>query len=503
LPSKIRADEDYMKNKVPSAADSLKMVLESLDHGFFVFDRSGVIQAEVSSAARRLFEHELTSASFFDILRLDAPEKENAKAWLELCFDAQLDFENFLPLAPQLFERDGLKIGLSYAPVFDSSGQLEKVACFSSDKTEELGFKKKAEAEFTLVQVVMAAVSDRAGFVAFVLEARRAFAELFAELESPAPRLDAMFRLIHSIKGSLAAYYFTEGSKTAHAIETNLSNLKSASPEKFAEYLPEVRESLQGIFKGFEGFLQEHEAAIGETKVATDRMKNLKVETIYEMSRRLSQELGAGSKIFQQFTELFVQDDVTSLFQRYENVAKGIAERQDKRLEFVVSPSEIHVISEPYLPMVGAYVHVFRNAVDHGIETPDTRVANGKPEHGTITMSFHARGGTLRIEVADDGKGIDAGLVRRKAIEKGVGPAAALNAMSDDQIVQLLFHTGFSTRDEVSDLSGRGVGLDAVQYEVERLGGRVWIETRTGIGSKVITEIPLIKSLEESRAKAA
>lgn len=493
------------------SAQRLAAVLESLEQGFFVIDKSGVIQPDVSAVAVKLFGRKLAGENFVVALPGDKSLKKNAQSWLDLAFGGQMDFEDFLPVAPRAFVKDGRRIELTFRPIYskvdaksekDSRGVLQYIICTSADKTEEYNLRIKAESEFTLVQVIMAAISDRAGFVAFVLETKRSCQELLSELSKTTPRIDHIFRCLHSLKGGFSAYYFTELSRTAHLLESDLSKLKDASSSVVLASYSGIRDTVKIMLQKFEGFLKEHETTLGQAQEATDRTKALRVQSIYDMGRLLDSEVGRESILFKQFLTHFIQDEMSALFHRYENVAKGIAERQEKQLELTIVPSEIKVFSEPYLPMIGAYVHVFRNAVDHGIEDPKTRIQAGKKSAGTITISFETQERSsgkeiICIRVVDDGKGIDANIVRKKAIEKGLGDASDIEAMSDSQIIQLLFHTGFSTRDEVSDLSGRGVGLDAVQFEVERLGGRVWVETKSGHGTSVIAEVPLFRSFEE------
>src|SRR6202012_2864620 len=130
-----------------------------------------------------------------------------------------------------------------------------------------------------------------------------------------------------------------------------------------------------------------------------------------------------------------------------------------------------------------------RNAMDHGLETPDDRVAAGKPAEGRVKLSAEHRGGRIVIEVSDDGRGIDRARVRGKAIEKGLISASA--ALSDEEIDNLIFLPGFSTAREVSNISGRGVGMDVVRRNIVALGGRIVIGNAPRQGSRFSLTLPL------------
>ena len=132
-----------------------------------------------------------------------------------------------------------------------------------------------------------------------------------------------------------------------------------------------------------------------------------------------------------------------------------------------------------------------RNAVDHGIETPELRRNKGKPQEATITLAASRTGDRFVVDVIDDGRGIDPVVVRRKAAQRGVLSADELAAMADEQAIELIFSAGFSTASEVSDISGRGVGMDIVRSTIERVGGRVSLKSRLGAGTTVRLDLPM------------
>jgi two-component system chemotaxis sensor kinase CheA len=133
--------------------------------------------------------------------------------------------------------------------------------------------------------------------------------------------------------------------------------------------------------------------------------------------------------------------------------------------------------------------HMIRNAIDHGLEKPETRLAAGKPEEGLVRLSAAHRSGRIVIEVADDGAGIDRARVRSSAVNKGLISADA--QLSDDEIDNLIFLPGFSTAEKLSDISGRGVGMDVVKRSIQALGGRISIMSRPGHGSVFTMSLPL------------
>jgi two-component system chemotaxis sensor kinase CheA len=129
--------------------------------------------------------------------------------------------------------------------------------------------------------------------------------------------------------------------------------------------------------------------------------------------------------------------------------------------------------------------------MDHGIESPGQRLAAGKPETATISIEASRIGDRFLVEVTDDGRGIDPAVVRRKASERRLVPADELSALTDEQVVDLVFAPGFSTAAEVSDISGRGIGMDVVRTVIEQIGGRVSLFSRVGTGTTVRLDMPM------------
>jgi two-component system chemotaxis sensor kinase CheA len=180
-------------------------------------------------------------------------------------------------------------------------------------------------------------------------------------------------------------------------------------------------------------------------------------------------------QVFRSFPRL-VRDMSRELNKKVELVTRGETTESDKII--------IDLLFEPLL-------HLVRNALDHGIESPAQRRSVGKSEVATITMEASRIGDRLMVEVIDDGRGIDPDIVKRKARERELLAADELAALSDEEAVNLIFSAGFSTAAEVSDISGRGVGMDVVRTTAERIGGRVSLSSRVGAGTTIRLDLPL------------
>jgi len=180
---------------------------------------------------------------------------------------------------------------------------------------------------------------------------------------------------------------------------------------------------------------------------------------------------------------------VSAVFQRMPRLVRELAGKTGKkaRLEMVGENTEVDrsIIERLGDPLT----HIIRNAVDHGIEKPDVRAAAGKPEEGTVRLAAEHRGGRIVIEVSDDGAGINPERVLKKARDRGLVSGDA--SLTEDEINNLIFLPGFSTAESVSDISGRGVGMDVVRRNIQDLGGRINVKSERGRGMTIQLALPL------------
>ena len=192
---------------------------------------------------------------------------------------------------------------------------------------------------------------------------------------------------------------------------------------------------------------------------------------------------------------------VKSVFQRMPRLVREVADMTGKRVRLVTSGEDTEVDKTVVERLAEPITHMLRNAIDHGLESPEERAAAGKPAEGTVRLAALHRSGRIVIEIADDGKGINRERVKQIAIDKGLIPADA--ALGDEEIDNLIFLPGFSTAATVSDISGRGVGMDVVKRSIQALGGRISIASVPGKGSTFTLSLPLTLAVLDGMVVAA
>lgn len=219
-------------------------------------------------------------------------------------------------------------------------------------------------------------------------------------------------------------------------------------------------------------------------------------QSVVENDANGTSSINMGLEELQQLTRE-IQDSVMAIraqpvkpvFQRMSRIVREIADMTGKSVRLITEGENTEVDKTVIDKLAEPLTHMIRNAVDHGLETPEKRLAAGKSAEGTVRLTAKHRSGRIVIELADDGAGINREKVRQKAIDNDLIAADA--NLSDEEIDNLIFHAGFSTADKISDISGRGVGMDVVKRSIQALGGRINISSKPGHGSVFTMSLPL------------
>jgi two-component system chemotaxis sensor kinase CheA len=189
---------------------------------------------------------------------------------------------------------------------------------------------------------------------------------------------------------------------------------------------------------------------------------------------------------------------IRTVFGRFSRVVRDLAQALGKRVVFETRGDETELDKTVIERIADPLMHLVRNAVDHGIEAPPDRRACGKAETGHITLAAYQQGGAICIDIQDDGRGLERERILRKAADAGL--AGKDDALADEQVFALIFHPGFSTAERVTELSGRGVGMDVVKRNVEALGGSISIQSTPGHGTRFRIKLPLTLAILEGQS---
>lgn len=362
--------------------------------------------------------------------------------------------------------------------------------------------------------------------------------------------VDALYRDIHSVKGACQLFGLIHASQLSHSMESSLEPVRASeqieldpalvstlllsldlmhqcleAPEsedvqrevKFMCNLLEPFQQAQAVQKPV---VEKKEpvqvSAASETEKSSDssirvqvslldRLMTLMGEMVLVRNQvlqysnktddleflNLSQKLDVVTSELQEETMKTRMQPIGNVLSKFQRVVRDIASNLDKKINLVLHGVETELDKTLIEAVKDPLTHIVRNACDHGIEAPEARLHTGKPECGTITVRAYHEGGQVVVDISDDGKGLSRSKLLKKAIEKGIIDPDRAEKMSDREVHYLIFAPGFSTADQVTNLSGRGVGMDVVKSNIERIGGVVELSSIEGEGTRIILKIPL------------
>jgi two-component system chemotaxis sensor kinase CheA len=230
---------------------------------------------------------------------------------------------------------------------------------------------------------------------------------------------------------------------------------------------------------------------MGELVVHRTHVESLVSQASVPGLAQAVQDLTRSSQALQAMVMQVRMIPVDAVFLRFPRLVRDLSAKLDKKVELVLSGRETELDRTVVDALGDPLVHLVRNALDHGIEPPETRRAAGKPETATLEIAARHAGGNVEISVSDDGRGIDPAAVGRRALERGLISAEQLESFDLRSAIEMLFEPGFSTAEVTSDISGRGVGMDAVRTTIRELGGEVVLESTEGRGTRAQIRLPL------------
>jgi len=238
---------------------------------------------------------------------------------------------------------------------------------------------------------------------------------------------------------------------------------------------------------------------IGEMVVAKNAIPFLanRAETVFgmrELAREIKMQYAVINRITDEMQDAIMQVrmlPVSFVFQRFPRLVRDISRRLGKEVNLVLEGQDTAADKNIIESLADPLIHIIRNSLDHGLEMPEVRQASGKPAMGSLRIQARQDSDRVLIEISDDGRGIDPEVIKHKAYQKKLIDEATLDRISDQDAINLVFAPGFSTAEVVSDLSGRGVGMDVVRSTIERVNGSITLESKKGQGTRITLSLPL------------
>jgi two-component system chemotaxis sensor kinase CheA len=446
----------------------MRLVLDNVDQGFATLSPDGVMGLERSRVVSRWFGECDEPVEFWKYMARSAPDFALTfrLAW-EQVMDDVLPLETALSQLPRQVGANGRSFELEYLP-FNRGERLEGVLVVIADTTERLAKAREEAEQRELVNVFKTLMLDRGGFDTFLREAHPVVQGVVSrKLESDRLLLK---RSLHTLKGNAASMGLTVVAELCHKLEDQLAENDTMSEATVAE-LSSRWTTICQHFTELSGASVEKVVEVPATEYAA-------------LVTRVLAETQIPTPIVQQILD-FRLERVGRPLQRLADQARTLARRLRKgEIDVVVQSDGVRVDPERFSAFFSDLVHVIRNAVDHGLEYPEERKLANKPARGKIVLAAHAAADVLTFEISDDGRGVDWEAIRARAEHRG------LPARTPSELLRALCHDGVTTREGVTAVSGRGVGMAAIQQRVDALEGIMEVRSTPGAGSTWIFKFP-------------
>jgi two-component system chemotaxis sensor kinase CheA len=443
----------------------MRLVLDNVVQGFITIDLDGVMASERSAILDRWFGAPGQQATFGGLLATYDPD---LAGWFGLGLDAVRD--GFLPpelsleQMPKRFDVDGKTFEIKYSPIMRDR-KLERILLIVSDVTEHIISERSEREQRELVAVFQRITADRSGFDEFLEDA----AVLVGSLATPGDPV-AEHRMLHTLKGNCAVYGLESYAELCHAIESELAE----SPG------PIGAEQRVALADGWRKVTVQMARLLGEARRNVVEVEFSELAQVVEKAKQ-----GMASRDLAVVLTSWSHEPVARRFERLAKHATSLARRLGKgELEIAIADDGIRLDTTRWAPFWSAMIHTVRNAVDHGIESPEVRAKAGKPARPKLAFSATRARARVIITLSDDGGGIRWDAVRERARRAG------LPADTQSDLEQALFSDGFSTTELATSTSGRGVGMAAVRDAVTALGGVIDLETTPNEGTTLRFRFP-------------
>jgi two-component system chemotaxis sensor kinase CheA len=457
----------------------MRLVLDNVDQGLATLNRDGTLSPERSAILEQWLGPYQAGKALHDYIAEAAGA--DAAAWFQVAWDSLV--ENVFPLEvsldqmPKRLGARGRTFALEFKPIL-LEGQWDKMLFIMTDITAELERERAQQAQKDQLRAFEQIMRDRKAFLEFFAEA----SAIVARLEDPALAIIAEVRmLVHTLKGNCAQSGVAGVALFCHDLESKLQQTgESLSAEQ--------RAALADLWGAF---ARSVEVVAGR---GADR------EIVEVPARDLRATLdrvrgGAEPPEILDRIRAWEFEPTERRLHRIGEQARAIAVRLGKgTLDVEIEHNDVRLASEVWAPFWSSFTHAVRNAIDHGIESRDERLAAGKCAQGRIRLVTRIRGTELTVEISDDGRGVDWQRVEEKA------RAAGLPAATAADLHEALFHGGLSTKATVSETSGRGVGLAAIRAACAKIGGRITVESKRGQGTTLRWVWPHTTDIEVFRA---
>jgi two-component system chemotaxis sensor kinase CheA len=475
----------------------MKAMVNSLNQGLVVFNRELVCNKIHTEATRNILGKEPSGLFFYNLLDLNEDDQSTMIDWAMVTFEELLPFESAATLAPpsrtwgkNVNDPDYKFVSLEYFPMRDGEGKISNIVAVSTDQTKEYQATEKAKESKAEVAMLVKILSNKKQFSSFIQEIDsiiQAIKESFNDQSEKSCK--TLMMLFHTLNGGFGLYKLLELQKMARGCEVEVDLIVKAEQFSKDAFEATLIPPYNKLVATFREKIQEIESTLGFKFSGNIVILEMDSSDLQKMKDKISKV--ANPELSELYDDLFMKELIYDYLKGYDSFIAQEALKIDKKIDpLEINHHDIKLNMNHYREVLNNLIHLFRNSLDHGIEKSDVRLSLGKSPKGKIVIDVELKQNFVYLTISDNGGGI--------SIERIKNKMRSLNLetenKSDLELLNIIFEPFFSTKDEVSALSGRGVGMSSVKEAIDNIGGTIEIVTKLNVGTSFIFKLPLINS---------
>ncbi len=481
----IKRLNEGLEKKVEERTASVKNLFNNAGQGFLSFGKDLLIDKEYSLECKKIFGRNIENVGFVDLICLNNDNKEFLVNVFNDIFNMEDDMtEVYMSLLPEEIKINNKEISIEYKIIKDISYAKEiKIMVVLTDISETKELEDKMKNERNTLRMIVSTVVNYNDFVDHIKDY-----EQFCKIQiynmvkdsNLRDNLMGIYRKVHTFKGIFSQFEMIHTVDKLHNFETQLSNITNGEDREIKDFIESLHK--KDLYSWVEKDMEILHKVLGENYFKKDKICIVNEEKLKIIEKRIIELFPSeeAEEILSLIRSIRYRS-VKKIINSYSGYVLRLAEKIEKPIHFNISGDEIYIDKEKYKDFFKMLVHVFRNCLDHGIESMDERVLKGKELNGNILCNIKNCKDSILISIKDDGRGIDYDKIRSEAIMRGIIDEKL--PVTKEVIIDLIFEECFSTRKEASEISGRGMGLSEVKNIVNKLGGRIEVETEKNKGT--------------------
>ncbi len=521
---------NHLQDLIDEKMQQVKDILNNIDQGLFTINFDGTVNDEYSARANDILKvGDISNYDVYELLRLESGTKKSFNTWVDLVRKKHgkqrwRKLEKLAPVHEMEFRGPGSSdseqldyVSVSYQKIYNRDGDLSKLMILTVDETEK---RRKEQAmkderlrhENEMKTILGIANTPEAELISFLEDTETRISEINKKINEhiegvinqrqrhPSETdtydvtpecIDALYRNIHTIKGNGGSYGFDLLSQLAHQAEDALEELKAPLNSRRGDNLKVIEKNITEISEVVSNIRSKLSLIYGDDNAVFVRVSEENIAYIQRLTDSISSSYGDDELVceMRDVAMKLSWKPLKEIARKYRKIVATSSNKLNKEIDFTISNEATLYPPEIFDGLDEVMMHVLRNSVDHGIETNDERAELEKGT-GTILLSVEWGKNQRVVSVTDDGKGLDTEMICRKATKKGLLAESDINTMSEQEKINIIFTPGFSTASSVTEISGRGVGLDVVKTKIEELDGILEVNSTVNKGTTFTITMP-------------